>query len=109
MTISKNMSKILSLVLALTMCLSLGISASAAEIDTSGGSGSTPVSLTTSNDGLGEDTDGDGIPDGPGTYAHRQYRLYPKALPAQVGRGTSRTYAVCRHHTAQQCSLGLPH
>ena len=33
MTISKNMSKILSLVLALTMCLSLGVTAFAAESD----------------------------------------------------------------------------
>ena len=82
MTISKNMSKILSLVLALTMCLSLGISASAAEIDTSGGSGSTPVSLTTSNDGLGEDTDGDGIPDGPGTVTPTKMSVVvPTALP----------------------------
>ena len=98
MTISKNMSKILSLVLALTMCLSLGISASAAEIDTSGGSGSTPVSLTTSNDGLGEDTDGDGIPDGPGTVTPTTMSVVgPTALPmAMSDDGTVVTATDCK-------------
>ena len=98
MTISKNMSKILSLVLALTMCLSLGISASAAEIDTSGGSGSTPVSLTTSNDGLGEDTDGDGIPDGPGTVTPTKMSVVvPTALPmAMSDDGTVVTASDCK-------------
>ncbi len=98
MTISKNMSKILSLVLALTMCLSLGISASAAEIDTSGGSGSTPVSLTTSNDGLGEDTDGDGIPDGPGTVTPPKMSVVvPTALPmAMSDDGTVVTATDCK-------------
>ena len=98
MTISKNMSKILSLVLALTMCLSLGISASAAEIDTSGGSGSTPVSLTTSNDGLGEDTDGDGIPDAPGTVTPTKMSVVvPTALPmAMSDDGTVVTATDCK-------------
>ena len=98
MTISKNMSKILSLVLALTMCLSLGISASATEIDTSGGSGSTPVSLTTSNDGLGEDTDGDGIPDGPGTVTPTKMSVVvPTALPmAMSDDGTVVTATDCK-------------
>ena len=98
MTISKNMSKILSLVLALTMCLSLGISASAAEIDTSGGSGSTPVSLTTSNDGLGEDTDGDGIPDGPGSVTPTKMSVVvPTALPmAMSDDGTVVTATDCK-------------
>ena len=98
MTISKNMSKILSLVLALTMCLSLGISASAAEIDTSGGSGSTPVSLTTSNDGLGEDTDGDVIPDGPGTVTPTKMSVVvPTALPmAMSDDGTVVTATDCK-------------
>ena len=98
MTISKNMSKILSLVLALTMCLSLGISASAAEIDTSGGSGSTPVSLTTSNDGLGEDTNGDGIPDGPGTVTPTKMSVVvPTALPmAMSDDGTVVTATDCK-------------
>ncbi|MBQ9168397.1 MAG: hypothetical protein IJX67_08340 [Oscillospiraceae bacterium] len=98
MTISKNMSKILSLVLALTMCLSLGISASAAEIDTSGGSGSTPVSLTTTNDGLGTDTDGDGIPDDPGTVTPTKMSVVvPTALPmAMSDDGTVVTATDCK-------------
>ncbi len=49
------MKKVLSIVLALCLCMSLGISAFAAEIDTSGGSGTTPVSLTTTNGGIGGD------------------------------------------------------
>ncbi len=53
------MKKILSIVLALCLCMSLGISAFAAEIDESGGSGTTPVNLTTTNGGL--DGDGDDI------------------------------------------------
>ena len=98
MTISKNMSKILSLVLALTMCLSLGISASAAEIDTSGGSGSTPISLTTTNDGIGEDTDGDGIPDDPGTVTPTKMSVVvPTALPmAMSDDGTVVTATDCK-------------
>ena len=56
-TTKKNhASKLIALALALCMCLSLGVSASAASIDTSGGSGTTPVNLTTTNDGLGGDT-----------------------------------------------------
>jgi len=49
---NKSMTKILSLVLAVCFCLSM--SAFAAEIDTSGGSGNTPVNLTTTNGGLDE-------------------------------------------------------
>ena len=54
----KHVSKITALILALCLCLSLGISASAADINTSGGAATTPISLTTTNDGL----DGDGTP-----------------------------------------------
>ena len=39
----KNMNKIVSLVLALSLCMCMGVTAFAAEIDTSGGAGSTPV------------------------------------------------------------------
>lgn len=56
------MKKILSVVLALSLCLCLGISAFAAEIDTSGGSGTTPVSLTTINNGIGGGEGGDVTP-----------------------------------------------
>lgn len=52
----KNANKILSLVLALSLCMCMGVTAFAAEIDTSGGSGSTPVSLSSTDDGtLGGD------------------------------------------------------
>ena len=54
------MKKILSLVLALSLCLCMGVTAFAAEIDTSGGSGTTPVSLTTTNNGIGGGEGGDG-------------------------------------------------
>ena len=47
----KNTKKFLSLALALCMLLSLTVTASAAEISTNGGSGSTPVNLTTTADG----------------------------------------------------------
>lgn len=47
----KNTKKFLSLALALCMLLSLAVTASAAEISTNGGSGSTPVNLTTTADG----------------------------------------------------------
>jgi len=48
---TKTINKILALTLALCMTLSLASIASAAEIATSGGSGSTPVNLTTTTDG----------------------------------------------------------
>lgn len=47
----KNISKILSLVLALSLCLFMGVTAFAAEIDTDGGAGTTPVSLSSTKDG----------------------------------------------------------
>jgi hypothetical protein len=47
----KNISKILSLVLALSLCLCMGVTAFAAEIDTDGGAGTTPVSLSSTKDG----------------------------------------------------------
>lgn len=46
----------------LCMMLSLAVCASAAEIDISGGSGTTPVSLTTTNGGIGGSDDGDITP-----------------------------------------------
>ena len=55
------MKKVLSLVLALSLCLCLGVTAFAAEIDTSGGSGTTPVSLTTTNNGIGGGEDGEDV------------------------------------------------
>ncbi len=49
-------TKILSLALAACMLCAMSVSASAAEINQSGGSGTTPVNLTTTNGGI----DGDG-------------------------------------------------
>lgn len=45
------MKKILSLVLALSLCLCMGVTAFAAEVNTNGGTGSTPVSLSSTSDG----------------------------------------------------------
>lgn len=50
------MKKFIAIALALCMVCAMSVSAFAAEIDTSGGSGTTPVHLTTTNGGL----DGDG-------------------------------------------------
>ena len=47
----KHTSKLIALVLVLCLCLSLSVSAFAAEIDSSGGSGSTPVNLSSTSDG----------------------------------------------------------
>ena len=47
----KHTSKLIALVLALCLCLSLSVSAFAAEIDSSGGSGSNPVNLSSTSDG----------------------------------------------------------
>ena len=46
-------TRITSLVLAACMLCAVSVSASAAEINQSGGSGTTPVSLTTTNGGIG--------------------------------------------------------
>ena len=53
-------TKLVSLVLAACMLCAAAISVSAAEINQSGGSGSTPVNLTTTNGGLNEDGSGGG-------------------------------------------------
>lgn len=50
-TKSKAFSRIMALALALCMTCALGISASAAEIETNGGAGSTPVYLSSTEDG----------------------------------------------------------
>ena len=53
-------TKLISLALAACMLCAAAISVSAAEINQSGGSGSTPVNLTTTNGGLNEDGSGGG-------------------------------------------------
>jgi hypothetical protein len=47
----KNSSKIISLVLALCMICAMSVTAFAADVETSGGSGSTPVNLSSTSDG----------------------------------------------------------
>lgn len=47
------MRKIIAIALALCLCVCLSATAFAAEIGTSGGSGTTPVNLTTTNGGIG--------------------------------------------------------
>ena len=87
-TKSKAFSRIMALALALCMTCALGISASAAEIDTSGGSASTPVNLTTTNDGIG----GEG-----GTSATKLNVVVPTALPmAMSDDGTVVTATDCK-------------
>ena len=53
-------TKLISLALAACMLCAAAISVSAAEINQSGGSGSTPVNLTTTNGGLNDDGTGGG-------------------------------------------------
>ena len=48
-------TKLTSLILAACMLCAMSVSASAAEINQSGGSGTTPVNLTTTNGGIDSD------------------------------------------------------
>ena len=78
---NKSISKIIALCLALCMMCTFSVTAFAAEVDTSGGEGSTPVNLTTTNDGL-IDTDGDGILDAPGAVTPTKMSVVvPTVLP----------------------------
>ena len=87
-TKSKAFSRIMALALALCMTCALGISDSAAEINTSGGSASTPINLTTTNDGIGG---------GGGTSATRLNVVVPTALPmAMSDDGTVVTATDCK-------------
>ena len=96
-TMNKPASKIIALCLALCMMCALSVNAFAAEVDTSGGEGNTPVNLTTTNDGL-VDTDGDGIPDTPGTVTPTKMSVVvPTALPmAMSDDGTVVTATDCK-------------
>jgi len=57
-------TKLTSLILAAGMLCAMSVTASAAQISESGGSGITPVSLTTTNDGIGGE-DGEVTPTTP--------------------------------------------
>lgn len=84
----KNISKILSLVLALSLCLCMGVTAFAAEIDTDGGAGTTPVSLSSTKDGtIGGDP-----------AATAMSVIVPTALPMAMAQDGSVT-------TADNCKI----
>ena len=91
-------TKLTSLILAACMLCAMSVTASAAQISESGGSGTTPVSLTTTNGGIGNDTDGDGIPDDPGSVTPTKLNVVvPTALPmAMSDDGTVVTADNCK-------------
>lgn len=82
------MKKFVSMILALCMVCALSVSAFAAEIDTSGGSGSTPVNLSSTDDGT---TGGD-----PSATAMRV--TVPTALPMAMSQDGDVT-------TANNCQI----
>ena len=84
------MKKIIALILSLCMLFALGATAFAAEIHTSGGSGSTPVNLTTTNGGIGGGGSGDITPT-------KLNVIVPTALPlAMSDDGTVVTATDCK-------------
>jgi hypothetical protein len=84
----KHTSKLIALVMAVCLCLCMSVSAFAAEIDTSGGSGSTPVNLSSTDDGT---TGGD-----PSATAMRV--TVPTALPMAMSQDGDVT-------TADNCQI----
>ncbi len=86
----KKFTKIITLALALCMSASLTLASSAAEIDQSGGSGTTPISLTTTNGGLGGGDSGDVTPT-------KLNVIVPTSLPmAMSDNGTVVTATDCK-------------
>ncbi len=86
----KRFTKIITLALALCMSASLALASSAAEIDQSGGSGTTPISLTTTNGGLGGGDSGDVTPT-------KLNVIVPTSLPmAMSDNGTVVTATDCK-------------
>ncbi len=82
-------TKLTSLILAACMLCAVSVSASAAEINQSGGSGTTPVNLTTTNDGIGGEG-GDVTPT-------KLNVIVPTSLPmAMSDDGTVVTASDCR-------------
>ena len=85
-------TKLISLALAACMLCAASISVSAAEIDKSGGSASTPVNLTTTNGGLDEDGTGGGT-----VTPTKLNVIVPTALPlAMSDDGTVVTADNCK-------------
>ena len=70
-TIYKTTSRIIAVILAFCAVCAFSATAFAAEIDTSGGSGTTPINLTTTNDGL----------DGEATTPTKLNVIVPTSLP----------------------------
>ncbi len=86
----KKFTKFITLALALCMSASLALASSAAEIDQSGGSGTTPISLTTTNGGLGGGDSGDVTPT-------KLNVVVPTSLPmAMSDNGTVVTATDCK-------------
>lgn len=87
----KHTSKLIALVLALCLCLSLSVSAFAAEIDSSGGSGSTPVNLSSTSDG----TEGGD----PSAHRHARYRSHRAPDGHVAGRRRDHPLTTARSST----------
>ncbi len=86
----KRLNKIITLALELCMSASLALASSAAEIDQSGGSGTTPISLTTTNGGLGGGDSGDVTPT-------KLIVIVPTSLPMEMSdNGTVVTATDCK-------------
>ena len=96
----KHTSKLIALVLALCLCLSLSVSAFAAEIDSSGGSGSTPVNLSSTSDGT----------EGGDPSATAMRVTVPTALPmamSQDGDVTTANNCQIVNHSYDSSTAGL--
>ena len=83
----KSMNRIVAMALALCALCAMSVTAFAAEIDSSGGSGTTPINLTTTNDGI----------DGTSTTATKLNVTVPTSLPmAMQDDGTVVTATDCK-------------
>ena len=94
------MKKIIALILSLCMVFALGATAFAAEINTSGGSGSTPVNLTTTNGGIGGGDSGDITPT-------KLSVIVPTALPLAMSDDGTVVTAPLPAHTVGQITVIL--
>ena len=89
---TKNLRKPVTMLLALCMVFSLAVGACADDITASGGSATSPVNLTTTNDGLGGGEGGGGT-----VTTTRMSVTVPTALPmAMSDDGTVVTATDCR-------------
>lgn len=89
---TKNLRKPVTMLLALCMVFSLAVGACADDITASGGSATSPVNLTTTNDGIGGGEDGGGT-----VTPTRMSVTVPTALPmAMSDDGTVVTATDCK-------------